>query len=1249
MLTSSITELHLSSLQLALDLGVGIAIAIIAWIAYSTALQQVGQEDSWPKKPSFRLLEVLGSGLLIGSVIVLLQLLTLRSFPILLLGLISTLLLALLSVVIPKKKSVVGNESIHQALSDTEAPYCLLIQHSTNLSRHTLERNYLYASPTCQTLLEYDAEELVGHSTAALVHPQNGIPTTQSHATSLNPACKDTVSDQIYPKDREYIWVETTCGRFCNSHTGVIEEMLTISRDITQPKPVEEALPEQECQFQMLTANVPGMIYQFLRRTDGSVYFPFVSNGAREIYELEPSHIQQNPGLILDMIHPEDRLNFEKSVELSATTLQPWQWQGRVVLASGCLKWIKAASRPELQANGDILWDGMLIDITERKQAEIALHESEQQFRTIFEQVGVAIAQVGVNGKFLQVNPKLSEITGYSREELLQKTVVDITHPEDQATTELHLDQFFAGQRQTLNLEKRYIHKMGAIVWANVTVSSIWDAHGTPKYFISVIEDITQRKHIQAEFEKANRERINIFESITDAFFAVNHTWQFTYINSKAEQVLGCLANQMLGKNLWEEFPEMVGSAFEQQYRRAVSEQVSVKFEEFYSPLQLWLVVRAYPYEGGLSVYLSNITERKQAEAALLEQSRLSTLVAKVGVTLAEGGALSVILQRCTEAMVQQIDTISAAIWTVDSTSQQLEQQAFMGTSLCPTPEHLYHVAQTHCPYLIVDDDGSEGIYPLVVEERFIGIIAVAGNQPLSQDAHRTLSWVANAIAVAVDRYWARCELLTRRESLLFELANHIRNSLEFDTILETAVASIRSLLQIDRCLFLWYRPNASQPYWEVVKEAKTPQLPSYLGQYTPEQVQPLTQRLLQQPITQVDRIELCDDPALQQLLLDLGYTSLLCLPVETHTGEIGAICCGHCTASRPWEVHEVELLQAVVAQLAIALDQAELYAQARETARIAQAQTQQLERTLNQLQMTQAHLIQSAKMSSLGQLVAGMAHEINNPINFIHNNLTYASAYFYDLLNLLRLYQEHFPDPGEIIVEQAELINIDFIATDLPKLLTSMQRGTDRIRSIVLGLRNFSRLDEAQMKKVDVHEGINSTLLILQHRLKPNGKKPEIQVFQEYGQLPLIECYPGELNQVFMNILSNAIEAFDQPDHVIQEQPLPSITIRTHLAQRSDSPDLATTQNHPDSNPSPTAQSVVIQIIDNGPGMSEEVKARLFDPFFTTKIVGQGMGLGLTISYQIVVEHHHGVLMCTSALGEGTEFWIEIPLQQTY
>jgi PAS domain S-box-containing protein len=295
-----------------------------------------------------------------------------------------------------------------------------------------------------------------------------------------------------------------------------------------------------------------------------------------------------------------------------------------------------------------------------------------------------------------------------------------------------------------------------------------------------------------------------------------------------------------------------------------------------------------------------------------------------------------------------------------------------------------------------------------------------------------------------------------------------------------------------------------------------------------------------------------------------------------------------------------------------------------------ATAQAQQLEATLKDLRQTQSQLIQTEKMSSLGQLVAGVAHEINNPVNFIHGNLTHVNQYTQELVELVQLYQYFYSNPTPEIQELTSDIELDFLIEDLPKTIDSMKVGTQRIREIVLSLRNFSRLDEAEMKAIDIHSGIDSTLLILQNRLKAKSNHPDIKVVKEYGNLPLVECYGGQLNQVFMNILSNAIDALDTYNKnrsAEENRDNPStITIRTEMR---------------DSN------VVTVRIGDNGPGMSKEVRSRLFDPFFTTKPVGKGTGLGLSISYQIIVEKHKGAIWCKSEPGQGAEFWIEIPVCQ--
>ncbi|MEG4395967.1 response regulator [Microcoleus sp. BROC3] len=321
---------------------------------------------------------------------------------------------------------------------------------------------------------------------------------------------------------------------------------------------------------------------------------------------------------------------------------------------------------------------------------------------------------------------------------------------------------------------------------------------------------------------------------------------------------------------------------------------------------------------------------------------------------------------------------------------------------------------------------------------------------------------------------------------------------------------------------------------------------------------------------------------------------------------------------------HEQEVLARVSNQLV----QRQLFQQT-------QSYAQQLEQTLTELKKTQAQLIQKEKMASLGQFVAGIAHEINNPVNFIYGNIALAADYARDLLHLVELYRHYYPHPVAEIIGELDEIQPEFIAEDYPKLLNSMTEGASRISEIVMSLRNFSRLGEQKYKPVDIHEGIDNTLVILEHRLKGSNKQDEIEVIKHYSQLPKVTCYASELNQVFMNLLSNAIDA-------LETQPSPrTITISTSLSSES-APALhnqdskVATQNY---------KSVVINIADNGCGMSEDVRHQIFDPFFTTKPVGRGTGLGLAISHDIVVEKHRGQISCISAPGRGTELILQIPI----
>lgn len=283
------------------------------------------------------------------------------------------------------------------------------------------------------------------------------------------------------------------------------------------------------------------------------------------------------------------------------------------------------------------------------------------------------------------------------------------------------------------------------------------------------------------------------------------------------------------------------------------------------------------------------------------------------------------------------------------------------------------------------------------------------------------------------------------------------------------------------------------------------------------------------------------------------------------------------------------------------------------------------LENTLQELRSAQSKMLQSEKMSSLGQLVAGIAHEINNPVNFIHGNVSHTSDYIKDLLDLVALYDQEYPQPTASIVDKIHEIDLEFLRTDLPKSLASMRVGTERIREIVTSLRSFSRLDEAEFKAVDIHDGIDSTLMILQNRIKGSSDQAAIEIVKNYAVLPEVECFPGQLNQVFMNVLVNAIDAMESIDRE-SSTIVKMIRITTEIVED---------------------KQVSIRIADRGLGMSQAIQAQIFNPFFTTKEVGKGTGMGMSISYQIVTEKHGGQIFCHSTPGQGTEFVIQIPIRQ--
>ncbi|WP_414514783.1 GAF domain-containing protein [Nostoc sp. PCC 9305] len=480
-------------------------------------------------------------------------------------------------------------------------------------------------------------------------------------------------------------------------------------------------------------------------------------------------------------------------------------------------------------------------------------------------------------------------------------------------------------------------------------------------------------------------------------------------------------------------------------------------------------------------------------------------------------------------------------------------------------------------------------------EIEFTSQIAEQLGVALKQDSYlKQVQMQVVQLAEATER-----EKAMERQELLAATIDKIRQSLDIKTIFRTTTQAVRELLEVERIAI--YRFN-----------------PDWSGKFVADSFKDGWKPVAQTQPTIIETFEDTDDD--NELPRNETF-----VPIREGEKLWGLLVAYQNSQPRYWKEEEINLLAQVGVQLGIAIQQAELLEQTKR-------QTLELSQTLQELKQTQTRLIQGEKMAGLGQLLAGVAHEINNPISFIFGNLIHLNEYTQELLKVVKLYRQN-SSILPTVQEQIDKSDLDFLIEDLPKTLESMKVGTERICDIVLSLRNFSRTDEAELKPVDIHEGLDSTLLILGHRLKNNNERPAIEIVKQYDCLPLLECYPAQLNQVFMNLLSNSIDALEEKFNTIQQRYLKllqtcpriplSIWINTQVINNQ----------------------VVIRIADNGLGIPEEVRSHIFDPFFTTKAPGKGTGLGLSISHQIVVEKHRGQMKCSSKPGEGTEFLIEIPI----
>ncbi|MFM9264521.1 PAS domain S-box protein [Tychonema sp. BBK16] len=1128
----------------------------------------------------------------------------------------------------------------------------------------------IYCSPEYSALLGYKRGELE-QSAIGLgkrVHPDD-MPVLEAklNAYLADPESTYTVEYRMLAKSGEFKWILAR-GKVVerDANHAPLRMIGTIS-DISDRKQVEIALQQSEEKYRFLTEATSQIIWD--------------TNANGEVVNEQPgwsaftgkTYDEIKGWGWLNNIHPEDTESTARLWSEAITNRIIYKIEHRLRRYDGEYRYMSVRAVPILNADGSIReWVGVHADITLRKRAEAELWQQKEFLNSIYDSVdySIFVLDVGADGEFRYAGwNQAAELLGnMSSESGCGKTPEEL-FPKPMAAFFRDKLRECLLKNSSLSYEESVIYDTTE-TWSITTLTPLRDESGKICRIVGSAVDITQRK--QAEQALAEQLKLSVLTADVGIALTQNQTLT-TILQSCCDSIVRHLDAAFA--RIWilneaENILELQASGGIYTHINGAHSHISV------GHLKIGLIAKErIPYltnqvleddrigdkewaarEGMLAFagYPLILDNQLVGVIAMFARQELneSTLIALASI--ADAIALGIKRKQTEEALATQqqtlrgiIDNAPIWVWMTDRSGRIL----LVNQTFCEDvaiPESRFLAASDYSEVFGAEASGNcmksdvqawsqdtpfyseeilqftDGEYHHLeiiktqVKDAYgnaIGLVGLGLDVTEQKEAQRRLQHSE-----------AKFRKLAEQEALLNHLANNIRASLDLDTILATSVHQIRELLQLDRCLFIWYQADASPPIWNVTYEAKNADLPSLLGLYYTDATGSHAAHTANLEIIRIDDFYTVTNLVERNFFISLGFSSMLNIPLQTQSGQIGLISCATCGTSRHWSDYELELLVAVGNQLTIAINQAELYTQSLESARIAREQATKIELTLCELQKAQTQLVQAEKMSSLGQMVAGIAHEINNPVSFIFGNLTYTEEYTTTLMKLLQMYRDEFPETSPAIQSEIDALDLNFLLDDLPKMLSSMKVGATRIRDIVRSLRNFSRLDESDMKKVNLHEGIDSTLMILEHRLKAQPvsaagtqyHRPAIQIVKEYGELPLVECYAGLLNQVFMNMIANAIDALEE-----QKKNLGMIKICTEVE----------------------GNFVAIAISDNGTGITDKVKQRIFDPFYTTKAIGSGTGMGLAISHSIVVEKHQGEINCISAVGKGTEFIIKIPI----
>jgi PAS domain S-box-containing protein len=908
----------------------------------------------------------------------------------------------------------------------------------------------------------------------------------------------------------------------------------------------------------------------------------------------------------------------------------------------------------------------------------------------LFNLLGDLVCIAGTDGYLQQLNPAWETTLGYSRAELMSAPFIEWIHPDDRPATQAQMDKIARGDR-ILNFENRYCCRDGSYRWLS------WRATVVPESGIiyGVARDITDGK-LEEERSRALSSRLlaqqtalmrlakspfshagnleaiawEITETAAEVLTVARASIWF-YDESAAYRQIRCYDlyqrdrdSHSYGILLSERDYPAYFKALETDRPidadRARSDPRTREFTDAYLvPLGITSMLDCPIRCGGKTVGVLCLEHIGEARSWQIDERNFASYLAyTVSLTLEARDR-----QVAKEAAVRLTRNLQDAQriahignWEYDIASQQMawSEELFRIFGLDPDsgepsldefmqqihPEDRQAVRQA------LDRAANEG-EAFEIDHRLIradGSLRYlnARGAALRDDRGQLVRLFGTAMDITESKQaQIALEQQLQREQFVNSMLDRVRKSLNLKAVLHTAVEEVRQFLGVDRVVIHRLGANGSG---KVMVESIGGLWEPLLGLdlldccFDPEQL-PILQQGRASAIGNVETADLSDSYRAQ--LQEFEVKASLVVPILQGNGLWGLLVAHHCQEARPWQSVEIDTLKQLSVQLAIAIQQSILFAQAqaeiteRKEAEAAlkrsesreRAKADQLQQALLQLRQTQAQLVQTEKMASLGQMVAGVAHEINNPINFIYGNLAPAQEYVDDVLDLIQLYRQSHGDDRSAASEKTEEIELDYIVEDLPKLFASMRSGAERIKDIVRSLRVFSRLDEAELKAIDLNDNLNSALIFLQHRLKATANRPAVEIVKHYGCLPPVECYAAQLNQVVMNLLANALDVLDE------------YASDPETETRSPRIDLATELD---------GKRVRIRIGDNGSGIRSDMLSKIFDPFYTTKPVGKGTGLGLSVSYQIIVDRHGGRLDCYSEPGQGTEFVIEIPLKQT-